>query len=70
MYFLNLDKNEGIKFWYRLDAVLHLVLCDLNKAAVAFLLHHGVEAVSGDPRVELEILKLDSALWFLLQHPA
>ena len=70
MNFFDLDKNEGIQFWYRLDAVLHLVLCDLNEAAIALLLHHRVEAVSSDPGVELEILKLDSALWFLLQHPA
>lgn len=66
----NLYKNESIKFRYRLDTVLHLILCDLNQAAIALLLHHWVEAVSSDPGVELEILKLDSVLWFLLQHPA
>ena len=68
LYFTNLDKNEGIKFWYRRDAVLDIIVRDLNEAAVALLLHHWVEAMPRDPGVELEILKLDSILGFLLQH--
>ena len=68
MNVLNLDKNKGVQFWYRLDAVLHLVLCDLNEAAIALLLHHGVDAIPGDPGVDLDVLQLDPVPRVLDEH--
>ena len=50
------------------DAVLHLVLCHLDEGAVVFLLQHGVDAVSRDPGVILQLGQRHSLQGTFYQH--
>ena len=63
-----LHQNQSVQLGDGLDAVLHLVISDLDEAAVALLPQHGIHPVPRHPGVHLDLLQLDSLSRILHQH--
>lgn len=63
-----LDKDQCVQSWYDPDAVLNLLLRDLDQMAVLFLGSHLRKSVSCHPDVFLDLVQHQPQPRIFLQH--